>query len=993
MNRENYYILLELFLDEKSQSVIDASIRKKQGEWSRLRSHPTKGMQAKQYIDLIPDIKKVMQNESLRKAEAAQARILYAKIQKEKFAELDKVLKIISAKGKVLESELKKLLKKFPGIPEQDIRNRISVSIVKDDKTERKNVKVLPKTTAKVIEDNLKIVRNKHSLYDFLALAPTSSLVSLQRATYKKDAEIKKIAQKNAIVTASSVLLGHCQSVFKTDESREEYDATLAQARLVELDKDIDAAGMSGDIHIREYGLLMETAARLGLHKEEARDYIQKYCRKKNWPVQMPADSSADKQQRCGVCGMFHPKDTHNCTACGHPMNVECPQCNTRNPSTARACSRCGFAVGDMANAKPFLEKGKLAFVEKDFSLAEHLLKQAELFWPGHPDIKPLLKNIRTEKQKLEQTVQELHDAISRRLFYQARHTLSRLRQMERSHPDLSLGKTVEQRISAAEMHLQKAKTITREDGLIDAYTAALAEARDCQQALDGMARLPPLPASNLKAAPKQRVISLQWSPSPSKGEILYKLIRKPSVQPNSPGDGETIAKTAQTFWEDAKVEAGEDYYYALYTLRGEAFALQAAIAGPAITVADISGLDKIPGNTRISLLWKTPSRAQSLEVWRKQDSAPRQRGDGVQISGACQDGITDTGLDNGIAYGYLITAVFQDTRGKNHYSAGVSCVATPMEPPRPIEDLQVSRQENHLDIRWSAPKKGAVQLYYSKQTIPFSSGDSIPLTRLAELGTQVPIQHSNSVRLPIDFQGMIYLVPVTVEGDSGIVGTIRNVTSIHDIKGLHGYINYNKLYLEWTWPQDTHKVLVACRHDRYPQNWRDSRATLKICTRQEYNHHSAFVMQQTDKTDYYFSVFVIAGEGEQAKYSAGKQTVVANSACQEIFYEIHLKKNLFGKVKAMELLIRTDRQGVKLPKTVLVKKSGNLPLRRFDGELIYTIAQDTEMFANELKIELSASHADKNCYAKLFLADDREAHRFRLIAPGKNKLALGSIK
>lgn len=88
-------------------------------------------------------------------------------------------------------------------------------------------------------------------------MSKTSSFNTLQKRTDEKDLEIKKVAHKDAIMTASGELIGQCLDVFKTPEKREAYDANLAQAHLAELDKVIEIAGLSGHVHLQEYEVLL----------------------------------------------------------------------------------------------------------------------------------------------------------------------------------------------------------------------------------------------------------------------------------------------------------------------------------------------------------------------------------------------------------------------------------------------------------------------------------------------------------------------------------------------------------------------------------------------------------------------------------------------------------------------------------------------------------------------------------------------------------------
>ena len=75
MDRVNFYQLLELPINppESNPQAIEDAIKKKQAEWSRLRNHPTKGIQARHYISLLSEIRNVMTDSELRQKEAQAA--------------------------------------------------------------------------------------------------------------------------------------------------------------------------------------------------------------------------------------------------------------------------------------------------------------------------------------------------------------------------------------------------------------------------------------------------------------------------------------------------------------------------------------------------------------------------------------------------------------------------------------------------------------------------------------------------------------------------------------------------------------------------------------------------------------------------------------------------------------------------------------------------------------------------------------------------------
>jgi len=264
-------------------------------------------------------------------------------------------------------------------------------------------------------------------------------------------------------------------------------------------------------------------------------------------------------------------------------------------------------------------------------------------------------------------------------------------------------------------------------------------------------------------------------------------------------------------------------------------------------------------------------------------------------------------------------------------------------------------------------------------------------LNRLSELGTPIMVQRQGYVRWHICFQGQIFIVPVTVEEEIAVIGRAKAVTSLNEVSHLRGQINYNKLYLEWNWPTGTRQVLVAYSHNNYPSDPNESLATLQQVTKQAYDNASAFVISKPQNRDYYFSVFVAAGEGDQVIYSSGEHCFVANSGYQDIFYQIKLKKGLFvGKVKSIQLILSSRNGNISMPEAVLVKKVGNPPLRRAEGSVIYTIAANTVVGKKPLVVTIPLQESHKNSYAKLFLTDKKDEQRCRLVQSSQNKLLLG---
>jgi hypothetical protein len=988
MSRENFYILLELPVSPPESDIdkINAAISKKQAEWSKLRNHPTKGRQAQLYLDMLPDIKTVMMDNDRRQQEAREAKQIAAKREKDKYKEVDSAIQLLSAKKQITEDELKKLSQRF-SLPEDVIRKRIKVPIVKS-KTKRAAAKRLEASVEKKISDSLNII-GKKSLYEFLELSPTSSINTLITKTRQKDQELKRDSRKDAILTASMELAGHCLNVFKAEDTRKMYDASLAYQRLDELNKAIDIAGFDGIIEGSEFDSLVKKAKEFGLSLEEGDDHIMDYCARKKWAVEKPAKFTAEEMRQCGNCGVMNTAESKNCAACGYPLVVPCPKCKHSNPSTNTNCSKCGFPIGDMPNALPLIKAAKEAKANGDVKKAAGLFRQALLLWPDHPEVMLILQEIESREKEVSQLAQELDDRVNDRKYYTARQVLFKLKQLDGAHPQLSVESMINGKINTAEFWVKKAGTASKGDDALDFFNQALLECKDCREALDGMAKFPPEPPKNLKVLPGSRSISLQWEKAGSRGSVSYRIARKPQSPPLHALDGENLGETSQTFFDDPGAVPGELYYFGIYSKRGEVFSKSGTIAGPVVRTAEIESLCITPGDSVVNLNWSAPANAKEIVVCMKSGGIPARRNDGQRLQGVRKDGVVATGLTNDQLYGFLVLAVFADENGADIYSAGVTCKSMPVAPPPPVRDMAVTKKENKLNVRWTPPGKGMVQIFYSRQSFPFSTGEVISTGKLSGIGTQIPVQNAGNVQMPVNFQGIIYLLPVTVEGDIAVAGKAEAATSIDEVSYLKGYINSGRLYLEWNWPAGAQKVLIMYSHHNFPTRPEDPGAVKKMFTRVEYLKHSGFILRSIEAKDYYFKIFVAAGESENTLYSAGRQCLVTNTGHVELYYDICLYKSFLGKVRSAELRLFSKDTDFKIPKTVLVKKLSNLPLRKTDGVKILEIEPVT-VGTVPVSMEIPVRELHKGAYVKLFFIDDAHHQRYRIMPPSKDKLQLG---
>jgi hypothetical protein len=985
MDRENFYLLLELSISppENDSDTINAAISRKQAQWSKLRNHPLKGRQAQLYLDLLPDIKEVMADDRRRGEEAEEANRILAAREKEKFQDLDDAIQLLSSKKQITGEELRKIALHF-SIPEDEVRKRINVPIVETPEKKEK-VKGLDPAVAKKIADALGII-GKGTLYQFLDLSPSTSIALLLKKTGEKDARLKRDSHKDARLTAGLELVGHCLNVFKSEEIRKMYDATLTLRRLTEIDKAIDIAGLDGVVEPAEFDALVKKARELGLTLEDAEEYITEYSRKKKWAIRKPTAFSVENMKQCGNCGIMNVSGSGNCGACGYALTVSCPNCKTSNPSTNTYCSHCGFAIGDMPNALVLIKAGNRSKNSGDWATAAGLFRQALDIWPGNIEAEVAFRETKEKERVLAELVRDINRHLHDRHYYRARDLLLQLKQQAPGHPLLEKEKEVSTRIQEAENWVKKAGQAARGEDAMDFFAHALRECKDCQEAIDGMANHPPDPPPHLQVSATNHAISLQWRQSPSRGAVTYRVVRKARTNPLNPLEGDILGETPQLFFNDADIQPGVLYFYNVYAKRGEVFSTLGAVCGPVMCTGEIENLSVIAGDASVTLEWVIPDRAASVEVWMKPGEIPTGRRDGQLLQGVRRDGAVAAGLKNRQVYGFLVIAVFKNQEGASVYSIGASCQARPEEPPPPVLDLAVDKQDNRLDIHWTPPAWGTVGLLSSRAPFTLPVGRAISVGQLPGIGTQVPVKNRDSVQLPVDFQGVMYFLPITLLGDLAVPGKPALATSINDVANLKGTINGDKLYLEWDWPTGAGKVLIMHGYDHFPTLEDGSTVGKTVFNLTQYMQHSAFVLRSLEPRDYYFSVYVIAGDGADVIYSTGKQFLIANTPVREVYYDMGVDRTFTGRINGIYLNFFTKNERFKLPETVLVAKNTGLPLGKNDGTIIKEIPP-LHVSPQPTNVEVGFANVRPGVLVKLFFKDEQQHRKFRLMSPAIGKL------
>jgi len=232
-----------------------------------------------------------------------------------------------------------------------------------------------------------------------------------------------------------------------------------------------------------------------------------------------------------------------------------------------------------------------------------------------------------------------------------------------------------------------------------------------------------PSSPSGLTASAANAQVDLTWNAST--GATAYYVKRSTTTG----GPYTQIATPATTSYADNGVTNGTKYYYVVsaYNSYGqsansaEVNATPTAPPPPAVP----TGLQATAGNTQVSLTWTAITAATSYHVKRSTTNG----GPYTQVAAPISPNFTDTGLANGTAYFYVVSAL--NSAGESANSSPVSATpVAPATPPAAPTGLQATAGNAQVSLTWTT-STGATSYHVKRST---TSGG--PYTQVAAPAT-----------------------------------------------------------------------------------------------------------------------------------------------------------------------------------------------------------------------------------------------------------------
>ena len=275
MKNINYYILLGLDIDppEMREDKIREAINRKRVQWSSLVNHPTKKIEAKLNLELIPSMEKtLLGSRSDREKQLKEAKKILEKQEEKEKNEFVELFNIISKKQYITNEEYLSMINKFP-IIKKDIEDKCKNLVKEMILDVRETDTILNRR----IEENLRILC-MDNLYDFLEVSENASLAEIKKASKRIYDEIRVSSKKDAVSTVRGELQGFCDVVFKNIESKLEYDRHLRDRKLKNIDDYLTVLGSKKFILKEEFDDIVGLMRKMDYEIEEAKEYVLLYA-------------------------------------------------------------------------------------------------------------------------------------------------------------------------------------------------------------------------------------------------------------------------------------------------------------------------------------------------------------------------------------------------------------------------------------------------------------------------------------------------------------------------------------------------------------------------------------------------------------------------------------------------------------------------------------------------------------------------------------------
>ena len=710
---------------------------------------------------------------------------------------------------------------------------------------------------------------------------------------------------------------------------------------------------------------------------------LQAFCHKKRIAANF---SKLDSTLiRCPECNNMVPggPNTMFCPFCGKNFKVVCPQCSTPQLSNNMICIKCGFnfkegeskAQSLSLNIRMDLQKGNLSKAEKQ-------LFQLKNTYATFAGISALESQLQKEQGTLNTLKKMVGDSYNHNKFYSAKtagdQIISKYPYEMTNFPEVKqkYDESV-MRVQNADMFCQKASVAEDKNTMLQMYVSAAEECPDHPSAKTVLKQHPPQgPVDPSGRIIDGRLVIRFEAPVDNRG-VTYAIYREKNSLPNVNEETRPLAEIPNTTFSDKTLEPGVEYYYSVYSKRWGILSREAAHFGPVMVLAEVEKvtIEQIDGGLR--LMYEKPRGATRVRVWRADDSGSGNEGVEIPLNG--ETVYDDIGLKGGLKYHYLFVAEYE-TRNRVERSQGVFFSETPLDAPKPVRDMGISwnKSDGTFTAKWTT--KSPVLLFRAdkRYAIP---GNMMKMEDIRSWMTEIkPIQeYIDGAKFNLPDGTVQYIYPVIPMGNMGIKGNELMVANLKPFRDVEKFISNKDCILTMNWPENAIAAKLVISSDEV-KGLDDPTAEIVTVRREEYNDEKLIRIPMGKSPKKCINIFATYKIGNDTLHSRGIAIDVYSAECKKVKYTVDAGK------KGSVLEMTTDPEVTSIPRIVMVHVSVGIPLRKADGEIIWSSDGAIPFTGGKCKMNINLKGRQDIEHMRIFFVNEEDYNLFRFVHPLYNR-------
>lgn len=439
------------------------------------------------------------------------------------------------------------------------------------------------------------------------------------------------------------------------------------------------------------------------------------------------------------------------------------------------------------------------------------------------------------------------------------------------------------------------------------------------------LARLPPLPPASLSLRVNGRSLEVTWS-ADGDDSIRYSVVRTNSEIPVNHKDGDVLATGLEsTRFRDDKAPIGTLARYSVFATRDGSSYSDPATATSVVLPSPFDFASS-PGTTDVSLSWTTPPEAAGVVVTQTAPDGTR-----TEHRPATPGQIAVGGLTTGTKYRFSAKAIYLLAGDERRESSAVEIDATPRGSIRPVDDIRIEVALGGHRVRWSSVVGYTVELW----ALPITAHVT-PTTRItgAELGNlsgrRLTLRPGSAgsgetVREFDALPDVSLLVPITLDGDGGLVGTPQVAGSAPSVQKSTAERFGDELRLSWEWPKGDYMIEVGWQAGGSRNSRRVSRTS--------YNEDGGVRLSASESVGG-VTLATVVRAGSQEWVSAPISVPVSGVA-PAVKYALSVKRSKFGGKGSVTATVESPQFRGKVEMLTVLKEAKFMPNGPSDGTIV----------------------------------------------------------